>query len=95
LPILTALASHTEEIQAHRKHIWQMSNLDGLGRTVMRSPALALAVVLMIAPPGAEAADLVVWWFKGSTSRRMRRSGRSSPPLSRRPVRRSSCAVIP
>src|SRR5918994_3448283 len=31
----------------------------------MRSRAISLAVVLMMAPPGAVAADLVVWWQKG------------------------------
>ena len=31
----------------------------------MRRSAVILAAALVIAPPGAEAADFVVWWFKG------------------------------
>jgi ABC-type glycerol-3-phosphate transport system substrate-binding protein len=31
----------------------------------MRSQAISLAVVLMMAPFGARGADLVVWWEKG------------------------------
>ena len=31
----------------------------------MRRSAVILAAALVIAPPGAEAADLVVWWVKG------------------------------
>ena len=50
----------------------------------MRARPVVLAAALVLAPLGARAADLVVWWDKGSTPRRTRRSGRSSPPSSRK-----------
>ena len=34
----------------------------------MRSRAVAFAAVLALAPLGAEAADLVVWWEKGQAA---------------------------
>jgi hypothetical protein len=32
---------------------------------IMRSHLVVLAAALILAPPGARAADLVVWWDKG------------------------------
>ena len=37
----------------------------GWGESAMRSRAISLAMMLMMAPPGAKAADLVVWWDEG------------------------------
>src|SRR5688572_9258887 len=39
------------------------------GGTNMRARAVVLAVALVQAPLGAQAADLVVWWFKLSPHR--------------------------
>jgi hypothetical protein len=36
-----------------------------LGGTTMRARAVVLAVAIVLAPLGARAADLVVWWEKG------------------------------
>ena len=61
----------------------------------MRVRAVLLAAALVLAPLGARAADLVVWWEEGLLSRGgRRRSGRSSPPSSRRPASRSSSPSI-
>jgi hypothetical protein len=38
--------------------------------------AILLAAMLMMVPLGARAADLVVWWRRGSILRRPRRSRR-------------------
>ena len=51
---------------------------------------LFIAMALVLAPLGAKAADLVVWWDEGLTHRKMKRSGRSSPPSSTTPASRSS-----
>ena len=56
----------------------------------MRARAVVLAVAIVLAPLGAQAADLVVWWEKGFYPQEDGRSGRSSPPSSRRPASRSS-----
>jgi Prokaryotic Cytochrome C oxidase subunit IV len=49
----------------------------------MHSRDFILATLLIVAPFGATAADLVVWWQKGSHPGRTRRFGRSSRPSSR------------
>ena len=62
----------------------------------MRRQAIVLAAALAMAPLGAQAADLVVWWEKGFY-RAGGRGGqrRSSPPSSRRPASRSSSSSPP
>jgi hypothetical protein len=40
------------------------------GGSAMRSRAVILAVAIVMAPPGAGAADLVVWWEKGFYAQR-------------------------
>ena len=60
----------------------------------MRARAVVLAAALVLAPLGARAADLVVWWDKGFYPRRTRRSRKSSLPLSRRAASRSRSASI-
>jgi ABC-type glycerol-3-phosphate transport system substrate-binding protein len=40
----------------------------GRGGWAVRSRAVSLAVMLMMAPLGTRAADLVVWWEKGSSA---------------------------
>ena len=60
------------------------------GSHIMRRQAIVLAAALAMAPLGARAADLVVWWEKGFYPQETKRSRRSSPPSSRRPASRSS-----
>ena len=56
----------------------------------MRRQVIVLAAALAMAPLGAKAADLVVWWEKGFYAQEDEAVGRSSPPSSRRPASRSS-----
>jgi hypothetical protein len=39
----------------------------------MRTEAIIVAVTLVVAPLGAKAADLVVWWDEATTTRRRTR----------------------
>jgi hypothetical protein len=56
----------------------------------MRARAVVLAVAIGMAPLGAKAADLVVWWEQGYYLRKTKQSGRSSPPSRKELARRSS-----
>ena len=49
----------------------------------MRGQAIVLAAALLLAPLGAQVADLVEWWQKGYYAKRTRRSKKRSPPSSR------------
>ena len=68
-----------------------------------RTPCSALSHVVLAAdscsrsaPLGAQAADLVVWWDRGASTREEERGAqrRSSPPSSRRAASRSSLSFL-
>jgi hypothetical protein len=55
---------------------------------------LILAVTFAMAPLGARAADLVVWWEKGQAAEENEGSGRSLPPSRRTPASRSNSSLV-
>jgi hypothetical protein len=59
-----ALAFGTVREHRQRRHA-AFRKLSNQGRCIMRKQVILVAAALVLAPLGAQAADLVVWWEKG------------------------------